>query len=94
MARTQQLGAMATTEGEGVTMAEMVIFDNGKATVMGGELEDVQDIVIYCDLCNEPVAITPEANDQVFVTCLRCHAVSQINIKTTKEADAEPTPEA
>ena len=68
-------------------MAEMVIFDNGNATVMGGEFEEPQDIVIYCDLCNEPVAITPEANDQVFVTCLRCHAVSQINIKTSKEID-------
>ena len=68
-------------------MAEMVIFEDGTATVMGGELEEPQDIVIYCDLCNEPVAITPEANDQVFVTCLRCHAVSQINIKTSKEID-------
>ena len=68
-------------------MGEMVIFENGTATVMGGELEEPQDIVIYCDLCNEPVAITPEANDQVFVTCLRCHAVSQINIKAAKEAD-------
>ena len=68
-------------------MAEMVIFEDGTATVMGGELEEPQDIVIYCDLCNEPVAITPEANDQVFVTCLRCHAVSQINIKANKEPD-------
>jgi hypothetical protein len=40
------------------------------------------------------VAITPEANDQVFVTCLRCHAVSHIALKTLKEADAEPTQEA
>ena len=77
---------MATTEGESV-MAEMVIFEDGTATVMGGEFEEPQDIVIYCDLCNEPVAITPEANDQVFVTCLRCHAVSQINIKASKEPD-------
>jgi hypothetical protein len=74
-------------------MGEMVIFDDGTATVMGGELEEPQDIVIYCDLCNEPVAITPEANDQVFVTCLRCHAVSHIALKTSKEADAEPTQE-
>jgi hypothetical protein len=81
---------MAATEGKGITMGEMVIFDDGTATVMGGEFEEPQDIVIYCDLCNEPVAITPEANDQVFVTCLRCHAVSQINIKTNKEPD-EPT---
>jgi hypothetical protein len=74
-------------------MGEMVIFDDGTATIMGGQLEEPQDIVIYCDLCNEPVAITPEANDQVFVTCLRCHAVSDIKIQTSKEADAEPTQE-
>ena len=68
-------------------MAEMVIFDNGTATILGGELTEPQDIVIYCDLCNEPVAITPEANDQVFVTCLKCHAVSHIAVKTSKEID-------
>jgi len=74
-------------------MAEMVIFDNGTATIMGGQLTEPQDIVIYCDLCNEPVAITPEANDQVFVTCMKCHAVSHIAVKTSKEADAQPTQE-
>jgi len=68
-------------------MGEMVIFEDGNATVMGGELEEPQDIVIYCDLCNEPVAITPEANDKVFITCLRCHAVSHIKLQTSKEAD-------
>ena len=68
-------------------MAEMVIFDNGTATILGGELTEPQDIVIYCDLCNEPVAITPEANDQVFVTCIKCHAVSHIAVKTSKEID-------
>jgi len=68
-------------------VAEMVIFDNGTATILGGELTEPQDIVIYCDLCNEPVAITPEANDQVFVTCLKCHAVSHIAVKTSKEID-------
>ena len=70
-------------------MAEMVIFDNGTATILGGQLEEPQDIVIYCDLCNEPVAITPEANDQVFVTCIKCHAVSHIAVKTSKETDEE-----
>ena len=85
---------MATTEGEGITMSEMVIFDNGTATIMGGEFEEPQDIVIYCDLCNEPVAITPEFNDKVFITCMKCHAVSHIALKTLKEADAEPAPEA
>jgi hypothetical protein len=33
------------------------------------------------------VAITPEANDQVFVTCMKCHAVSHIAVKTSKEVD-------
>jgi hypothetical protein len=70
-------------------MGEMVIFDDGTATIMGGELEEPQDIVIYCDLCNEPVAITPEANDQVFITCLRCHAVSHIALTVTKEPNDE-----
>jgi phage FluMu protein Com len=64
-------------------MGEMVIFDDGTATVMGGEFEEPQTIVIYCDLCNEPLAITPEFNDQVFLTCLRCQAVNAI---TTPQA--------
>ena len=75
-------------------MGEMIIYDNGRATIMGGEFEEPQDIVIYCDLCNEPVAITPEFNDKVFITCMKCHAVSHIALKTSKEADAEPAPEA
>lgn len=70
-------------------MGEMVIFDNGTATIMGGELEEPQDIVIYCDLCNEPVAITPETNDKVFLTCMRCHAVSHIALKTSKGVEEE-----
>ena len=68
----------------------MVIFEDGAATILGGEFEEPQDIVIYCDLCNEPVAITPEFNDKVFLTCMRCHAVSHIALKTSKEPD-EPT---
>ena len=85
---------MATTEGEGINMGEMVIFDDGTATILGEQFSEPQDIVIYCDLCNEPVAITPEANDKVFLTCIKCHAVSHIALKTSKEADAEPVPEA
>jgi hypothetical protein len=57
-------------------MSEMVIFENGEATVIGGELEEAEQIVIYCDLCNEPLAITPASNDEVFLQCLRCHAVN------------------
>jgi hypothetical protein len=57
-------------------MSEMIIFSDGEATVMGGESDEPQQIVIYCDLCNEPIAITPVANDEVFLQCLRCHAVN------------------
>jgi hypothetical protein len=57
-------------------MGEIVMFSDGEATIMGGELEEPQEIVIYCDLCNEPIAITPTANDTVFLQCLRCHAVN------------------
>jgi len=57
-------------------MAEMIIFSDGEATVMGGEFNEPQEIVIHCDLCNEPIAITPIANDQVFLQCLKCHAVT------------------
>ena len=89
MARAKQQWTMAATEGKGITMGEMVIFDDGTATIMGGELEQPKDVVIYCDLCNEPVAITPEANDQVFVTCLKCHAVSHIALTVTKEPEEE-----
>jgi uncharacterized protein YfaT (DUF1175 family) len=60
----------------GLNMGEMIIYDNGRATIMGGEFEEPKDIVIYCDLCNEPLAITPEFNGQVFLRCLKCHAVN------------------
>jgi hypothetical protein len=57
-------------------MGEMVIFSDGEATVMGGDFEEPEQIVIYCDLCNEPLAITPKADDTLFLQCLRCHAVN------------------
>ena len=71
----------------GPNMGELVTFNNGTATILGGEFEEPQDIVIYCDLCNEPLAITPKLNDEVFITCLRCHAVSHIALTVTKEPD-------
>jgi len=64
-------------------MGEMIIFSDGEATVMGGEFDEPQEIVIYCDLCNEPLAISPVAADEVFLQCLRCHAV---NGKPTSQA--------
>jgi len=74
---------MATTEGKGITMADMVIFNDGRATILGEQFSQPEDIVIYCDLCNEPLAITPEFYDQVFLRCLKCFAVN-----------GKPTPQA
>ena len=74
---------MATTEDEGITMADMVIFNDGRATILGEQFPEPEDIVIYCDLCNEPLAITPEFYDQVFLRCLKCFAVN-----------GKPTPQA
>jgi hypothetical protein len=68
-------------------MGEMMIFhEDGAAEVISTE-GDRENIVIYCDLCNEPVAIIPEFNDKVFLTCIKCHAVSHISLTVTKEAD-------
>jgi len=67
---------MATTEGESVIMSDMIIFNNGRATILGEQFPEPEDIVIYCDLCNEPLAITPEFYDQVFLRCLKCFAVN------------------
>ncbi len=86
--------ALGVLKRLGHNMGEMVIFDNGTATIMGGEFEEPQDVVIYCDLCNEPLAITPKPYDEVFITCLKCHAVSHIALTVSKDVDAESTPQA
>ena len=58
-------------------MGEMFVFnENDEVTVLGANLEKPLVIVIHCDLCNEPIAITPAANDTVFLQCLKCHAVN------------------
>ena len=59
-----------------------MFLEDGTAQTINAEGE-LEDIVIYCDLCNEPIAITPVANDEVFLQCLRCHAV---NGKPTSQA--------
>jgi hypothetical protein len=56
-------------------MDSVVVFTDGKAHIIS-EGNEPEEIVIYCDLCNEPIAITPVANDEVFLQCLRCHAVN------------------
>lgn len=57
-------------------MGEMMIFhEDGTAQIMTeGEIED---IVIYCQMCNEPIAITTKLGcDDAFLQCLKCHAVT------------------
>lgn len=71
-------------------MGDMIMFHSeGEVQVI---TEDgIEDIVIYCDLCNEPLAITTKLNrDDVYLQCLRCHAVSTSTLKTVVD---EPTQE-
>jgi len=58
-------------------MGEIMMFlEDGTAKTINAEGE-LQDIVIYCDLCNEPIAITTKLGcDDVFLQCLKCHAVT------------------
>jgi hypothetical protein len=60
-------------------MGEMMIFhEDGTAQIMTeGEIEE---IAIYCQMCNEPIAITTKLGcDDVFLQCLKCHAVTNTN---------------
>jgi hypothetical protein len=61
-------------------MGEIMMFlEDGTAQTINAEGE-VEDIVIYCDLCNEPIAITTKLGcDDVFLQCLKCHAVTNTN---------------
>jgi hypothetical protein len=57
-------------------MGEMMIFhEDGTAQIMNeGEIEE---IAIYCQMCNEPIAITTKLGcDDVFLQCIKCHAVT------------------
>jgi hypothetical protein len=61
-------------------MGEIMMFlEDGTAKTINTEGE-LEDIVIYCDLCNEPIAITTKLGcDDVFLQCLKCHAVTNTN---------------
>jgi hypothetical protein len=65
---------------KGAIMGEMFIFlEDGTAEMITAEGEREQ-IVIYCDLCNEPIAITTKLGcDDVFLQCIKCHAVTNTN---------------
>ncbi len=61
-------------------MGEIMMFlEDGTVQTINSEGE-IEDIVIYCDLCNEPIAITTKLGcDDVFLQCLKCHAVTNTN---------------
>jgi hypothetical protein len=61
-------------------MGEIMMFlEDGTVQTINAE-GDLEDIVIYCDLCNEPIAITTKLGcDDVFLQCLKCHAVTNTN---------------
>jgi hypothetical protein len=65
---------------EGTIMGEMFMFlEDGTAEIITTE-GDREQIVIYCDLCNEPIAITTKLGcDDVFLQCIKCHAVTNTN---------------
>ena len=72
-------------------MGDMTFFKDEQVQVITQEGDQIEDIVIYCDLCNEPLAITTKLNrDDVYLQCLRCHAVSTSTLKTVVD---EPTQE-
>lgn len=47
---------------------------------------EIEDVVIYCDLCNQPLAISSKLGcDDVYIQCLKCHAVSTADLKIQLE---------
>jgi hypothetical protein len=58
-----------------------IVFINqsGEAHVIlaNDENNEIEQIVIYCQMCNEPIAITTKLGcDDVFLQCIKCHAVT------------------
>jgi hypothetical protein len=65
---------------KGAMMGEIMMFlEDGTVQTINSE-GNLEDIVIYCDLCNEPIAITTKLGcDDVFLQCLKCHAITNTN---------------
>jgi hypothetical protein len=60
-------------------MGDLIIFNpEGTAQIMHeGEIEE---IAIYCQMCNEPIAVTTKLGcDDVFLQCIKCHAITNTN---------------
>jgi len=71
-------------------MGDMMFYhEDGTAQIISAEGDgQIEDIVIYCDLCNEPLAITTKlGRDDVYIQCLRCHSVNAADKKIMSEAD-------
>ena len=67
-------------------MGEMFMFlEDGTAQVITAE-GNLEEIVIYCQMCNEPIAITTKLGcDDVFLQCLKCHAVTNKHGQSIKK---------
>jgi hypothetical protein len=61
-------------------MGDIVFFHaDGTAEIIQANKEphEVEKIVIYCQLCNEPVAITAKIGcDEAVLQCIKCHAIT------------------
>ena len=60
-------------------MGNLVFFHpDGTAEILPANKspEAPEPITIYCDLCNEPLAITPTSDDGVYLRCVKCATVN------------------
>ena len=60
-------------------MGNLVFFHpDGTAEILPANKsqEAPEPITIYCDLCNEPLAITPASDDGVYLRCMKCATVN------------------
>ena len=60
-------------------MGNLVFFHpDGTAEILPATTspEAPEPITIYCDLCNEPLAITPATEDGVYLRCVKCATVN------------------
>jgi hypothetical protein len=60
-------------------MGNLVFFHpDGTAEILPANKspEVPEPITIYCDLCNEPLAITPASDDGVYLRCMKCATVN------------------
>ena len=70
-------------------MGEMIIFHPDGTAEMFTEEGERETFTIYCDLCNEPLAITTKlGRDDVYLQCLKCHAVNGKDLYIQSEPES------